>query len=344
MGLFNIRRRLTINTCLPHQLKQLEKYSVFTLVICSSLFCVPCLAYDPAGGLFDLEESHAIYIESSNEGRVIPLLISLPEKKGLLPVILFSHGLGGSRNGYKYVRAHWTGRGYATIFLQHPGSDDSLLKGVSPSQALRQLRGAATRANMNLRADDVTDVLDAMSVWTNHKESPFYGRMDENNVGMAGHSMGAVTSQLMIGQQRWLSSTKKEKRIQAAVLMSPSSPSLQSAGSAFGAVTTPCLLLTGTRDSVPMLSNQTVESRRAVFEALPSGNAYELVFDKARHSAFSDRPRQNEPPHNPKHHTAIQVITTAFWDAYLQNNKQAKKWLKEEAAKILDPNDVWQTK
>ena len=62
------------------------------------------------------------------------------------------------------------------------------------------------------------------------------------------------------------------------------------------------------------------------------------------HSAFSDRPRKNEPPQNPKHHIAIQVITTAFWDAYLQNNKQAKKWLKEEAAKILDPNDVWQTK
>ena len=198
-------------------------------MFCSSLFGVPCLAYDPAGTLFDLEESHAIYIESSNEGRVIPLLISLPEKKGLLPVILFSHGLGGSRNGYKYVRAHWTGRGYATIFLQHPGSDESLLKGVSPSQALRQLRGAATRANMNLRVDDVTDVLDAISVWTNDKESPFYGKMDENNAGMAGHSMGAVTSQVMIGQQRWLSSTKKEKRIQAAVLMSPSSPSLQSA-------------------------------------------------------------------------------------------------------------------
>ena len=109
-------------------------------------------------------------------------------------------------------------------------------------------------------------------------------------------------------------------------------------------MTTPCLLLTGTRDSVPILSNQTVESRRAVFEALPSGHAYELVLDNAMHSTFSEGPRKNEPPHNPKHHIVIQVITTAFWDAYLQNNKQAKKWLKEETTKILDPNDVWQTK
>ena len=317
---------------------------MFALTICSSFCCIPCLAYDPVGSLFELEESHAIDIESSNEGRAIPLLISLPEKKGLLPVILFSHGLGGSRNGYKYVRAHWTGRGYATIFIQHPGSDESLLQGVSPSQALRQLRGAATRANMNLRVADVTDVLDAMSIWTSDKESPFYGRIDTNNVGMAGHSMGAITSQIMIGQRRWLNSTSKDKRIRAAVLMSPSSPSLQSAGSAFGTVTTPCLLLTGTRDSIPFLSNQSVESRRAVFRALPSGNALELVLDNAMHSAFSDRPRKNEPPQNPKHHTAIQVITTAFWDAYLQNNKQAKRWLTEETNKFLDPNDVWQTK
>ena len=127
---------------------------------------------------------------------------------------------------------------------------------------------------MNLRVDDVTDVLDAMVAWASDKESPFNGRIETKNVGMAGHSMGAITLQLMIGQQRLLSSTKEDKRIRAAILMSPSSPSLQSAGSAFGAVTTPCLLLTGTRDSLPLFRNQSIDSRRALFSALPSGNTY----------------------------------------------------------------------
>ena len=90
-------------------------------------------------------------------------------------MILFSHGLGGSPSGYKYVRTYWTGRGYATIFLQHPGSDETLLQGVSPSQAIRQLRDAATLKNMNLRVDDVTDVLNAMSVWSSDKRSPSCG-------------------------------------------------------------------------------------------------------------------------------------------------------------------------
>ena len=114
---------LTIPTFIFHPLNQLGKYSAFALIMTSSFCCAPCFGYDPVGALFNLEESHFIEIQSSHEGRDIPLLISLPRKNGLLPVILFSHGLGGSRNGYKYVRTNWTRRGYATIFLQHPGSD-----------------------------------------------------------------------------------------------------------------------------------------------------------------------------------------------------------------------------
>lgn len=88
-------------------------------------------------------------------------------------MILFSHGLGGSRHGYNYVRTCWTARGYATIFLQHPGSDESLHQGVSRSQAVRQLRGAATRKNMNLRVDDVSDVIDAIDAWSGEKKAVF---------------------------------------------------------------------------------------------------------------------------------------------------------------------------
>jgi len=226
------------------QLSTCGKYSKFGLIFYCCFCCGPCLAYDPVGALFDEEESLSIDIRSSHAGRVIPLRITFPQKKGTLPVILFSHGLGVSRNGYKYVRTYWTGRWYATIFLQHPGSDESLLQGVSSRQAVRNLRDAANRKNMNLRVDDVMDVLDAMSVWASDEKSTFYGRLDRNRVGTAGHSMGAKTAQIMIGQGRWLSSTRKEKRIRADVLMSPSSLSLQSARLAFGLVTTPCLLLT----------------------------------------------------------------------------------------------------
>lgn len=147
--------------------------------------------------------------------------------------------------------------------------------------------------------------------------------------------MGAKTSQLMIGQRRLLSTTKNYKRIRAAVLMSPSCPSLLSARSVFGSVITPCLLLTGTRDNLPSLSNQSIDSRRTIFAALPSGNAYELVLFNATQSAFSDRLLRNDPPPNPKHHRAIQAITTAFWDAYLQGNEEAQKWRNEGRSRTI---------
>ena len=335
----------TLDISILYQLNERGKYNACALIIFCSFCCASCLGYEPGGKLFDLETTHTIDIKSSHSGRVIPLLVSLPKKKGLLPVVLFSHGLGGSRNGYKYLRTCWTGRGYATIFLQHPGSDESLLQGVSPSQAVRQLRDAATRKNMELRTDDVTDVLDAITGWISDKESPFYRRMDAHNVGLAGHSMGAKTSQLMIGQRRLLSTTKNDKRIRAAVLMSPSCPSLLSAKSVFGSVITPCLLLTGTRDNLPFFSNQSIDSRRTIFPALPSGNAYELVLFNATHSAFSDRSLRNDPPPNPKHHRAIEAITTAFFDAYLQGNEQARIWLRDGVTKdALEPQDTWQTK
>ncbi len=157
--------------------------------------------------------------------------------------------------------------------------------------------------------------------------------------------MSALTPQLMIGLPRLLSTTKNDKRIRAAVLMSPSIPSFQSAESAFGSVTTPCLLSTGTRDNLPFFSNQLIESRRAIFPALPSGNANELVLNNATHSAFSNRSlRKNHPP-NSKHHRAIEAITTAFWDAYLQGNEDAQKWLREGGTKdALELQDTRQTK
>ncbi len=92
-----------------YRLNERCKYNAFALIVFCSFCCATCLGYEPVGKLFDLETTHSIDVKSSHSGRVIPLLVSLLEKKGLLPVVLFSHGLGGSRNGYKYLRTCWVG-------------------------------------------------------------------------------------------------------------------------------------------------------------------------------------------------------------------------------------------
>ena len=73
---------LVLRISIFHQLNERGKSIVLTPIICCGFRCGQCLGYEPAGTLFDLEKTYAIDIQSSHAGRVIPLLVSLPKKKG----------------------------------------------------------------------------------------------------------------------------------------------------------------------------------------------------------------------------------------------------------------------
>ena len=65
--------------------------------------------------------------QDSARDRSVPVKIYYPEKgTGPFPVVLFSHGLGGSRNGYSYLGEHWASHGYVSVHLQHVGSDGAV--------------------------------------------------------------------------------------------------------------------------------------------------------------------------------------------------------------------------
>jgi hypothetical protein len=100
-----------------------------------------------------------------------------------------------------------------------------------------------------------------------------------------------------------------------------------------------------THDKAP-IGNADVQSRLAVFPALPRGGKYEVVLDRAEHSAFSDRSFPGDvEPRNPNHHRAILALTTAFWDAYLRRDAEAKTWLDGDGpGHLLEAADRWQTK
>ena len=95
---------------------------------------------------------------SARDGsREIPLRLYLPPKLvGPTPIVLFSHGLGGSREGNAYCGRHWASRGYVAVFLQHPGSDASIWQDVPREQRLEAMRGAANASNFVKRASDVS--------------------------------------------------------------------------------------------------------------------------------------------------------------------------------------------
>lgn len=327
-----------------------RSYASPGLIVVGCLLCPsPAKAgdYDPLV-VPDLFKAETIDLSADDKprDRKIPLRVYLPASRDPSPAVLFSHGLGGSREGCSYLGRHWAARGYVAVFLQHPGSDDSVWKGVPLRDRLAAMKKAASLANFMLRVQDVSAVVDQLTKWNADPGAELSGRLDLKRLGMSGHSFGAQTTQAVSGQSAALGGQRfTDPRIKAAVAFSPSSPRRGDPKKAFGRVKIPWLLMTGTKDTAP-IGGQTIESRLAVFPALPEGDKYELVLHDAEHSAFSERALPGDAePRNPNHHRAILALSTAFWDAYLRGDGAAKTWLKGSGPRsVLRPKDRWQKK
>ncbi|MFN0059035.1 MAG: alpha/beta hydrolase family protein [Planctomycetota bacterium] len=302
--------------------------------------------YDPLQLPVVVTEVVDLEVSDSVRQRGIPLRIYLPAEKTPAPIVLYSHGLGGTREICEFLGRHWSARGYLAVFLQHPGSDDSVWKDVPPAQRMAAMQKAASMDNLVLRAQDVTAVLDQLGRWQLEVGHALAGRLDLTRIGMSGHSFGAKTTQAVSGQSMPIGGGRfTDKRIQAAIAFSPSSPQLGDPARAFASVRIPWLLMTGTND-VSIIGNTDVESRRAVFKNLPAGDKFELVLDKTEHSAFTERPLPGDiEKRNPNHHRVILALTTAFWDTYLLKDSAARSWIQSDAPRVLmEPADVWQRK
>lgn len=281
-------------------------------------------------------------VHDGTRQRDLPVRVYLPKSTGPAPVVLFSHGLGGSSRGYSYLGTQWAGRGYAVVSIQHPGSDESVWRGSSnPAAAMRQ---AASGKNFFLRVQDIPAVIDQLTDWNREAGHPLNNRLDLGKIGMAGHSFGALTTQGVSGESLgWAGPKFTDPRIRAALCLSPGAPRFGKPSKAFGSVKIPWMLMTGTND-VSLIGGQTLASRLAVFPALPAGEKYELVLNGAEHSAFTDAPVPRSAS-NPNHHKAIEALSTAFWDAYLKGDKAAKAWLDGEGAgSVLTAADAFQKK
>jgi predicted dienelactone hydrolase len=283
-------------------------------------------------------------VHDAARDRDIPLRVYLPTNTTPVPVILFSHGLGGNREGSQFLGQHWAARGYVAVFLQHPGSDDSVWKDKLVENRMKAMNEAASPDNFLLRVHDVPAVLSQLEIWNAATNHPLAGRMNLKKIGMSGHSFGAVTTEAVSGESFPMTGRQfTDPRITAAIAFSPSSPKRGSAAQAFGEVKIPWLLMTGTKDVAP-IGNADVKSRLAVYPNLDGAPKYEVVLFTAEHSAFTDHalPGDREP-RNPNHHRVILALSTAFWDAYLHGDADALAWLTGSGPRsVMEADDHWQ--
>ncbi|HOW71610.1 MAG TPA: hypothetical protein PKY77_13490 [Phycisphaerae bacterium] len=267
----------------------------------------------------------------SQRRRAIPVKLYFPAQgQGPYPVIVFSHGLGGSRDGYEYLGRHWAGQGYVSVHLQHEGSDREVWS--RSGEGMRALRAAAANPlNAIDRPRDVRFAIDQL-VRLNREDPALKGRLDLDRIGVAGHSFGAHTALMVAGQAMvgplGRETTFADPRVKAAIAMSAPVPARRDRlDRVYAGVTIACLHMTGTRDDSP-IGETAAADRRIPFDHIRGGDQYLVTFAGADHMVFSGRRLAvGANAQDARFQELILQGSTAFWNVYLKGDRRAKAWL-----------------
>ncbi len=295
-----------------------------------------------SAGSLDRENTRTISIldfqlkDADRKKRVVPVRVYHDGSKEKYPVILFSHGLGGSCKNNPYLGNFWAKNGYVAVFMQHRGSDIDVIMNAPLGQRFRALKSAASAKSANDRVGDVSFVIDQLEAWSKDESHALFGRLDLDHIGLAGHSFGAVTTLTMAGRKfPFGRGAVDEPRIDAFLPMSPQPGKGIEPSKAFGHLVRPVFCMTGSKDGSPIDKSMTPEMRQRVYKALPSGDKYQLVLDGAEHHAFGDAKARRTRQRDPDHHGIIQALSLKFWDAYLKDDAEAKAFIQSKSAESV---------
>jgi predicted dienelactone hydrolase len=132
------------------------------------------------------------------------------------PLVLLSHGRGGCGTSSAYLAEHLAARGY---IVAAPDHEDAFLCSIEESEAV-SWKPDSEDAFIVTHAHRVTDLraaLDEMFRLNRDASSTFYRGLDEGRIGVAGHSLGGWTSEVISGAIQGY----RDERIAAALLLAP---------------------------------------------------------------------------------------------------------------------------
>lgn len=264
--------------------------------------------------------------------RTVPVRIFLPDgakQPGPYPVVLLSHGLGGSREGFGYLGEDWSAHGYVVVVMQHVGSDISIHLNREKSRETPQQRmlNAVSAEKARDRYDDARFVLDELERRNASKDPKerLAGKIDLERIGFGGHSFGSQTTLAVVGRFPY----KAEPRIKAAVAMSPNRTKTGDQAHIHAPIKAPVMHLIGTKDGSPLERDFNPSDRRIPFDSMAAPERYLVNFEGGTHMLFSGHRRPFGLTNLEKRYQPlIAEMTRKFWDAYLKGDAEAKQWLK----------------
>ncbi len=243
---------------------------------------------------------------------------TFPEGTDKLAVIVFSHGLYGSKSTYAPLAEFYASHGYAVIQVSHP---DSLEFGYRNQQRAIADAWRERPRQITLLISSFEAIGKAVPALKN--------RLDIKRVGVGGHSFGAHTSQAIGGLDiaRGLLVTR-DKRVKAVVCISPQGDKPGMPKSAWKSFKTPAMFLTGSKDESPIQKGKSGLWRRGAYDNSPAGGKYLIWIDGVEHSFGGITGiRRRRIKANADHVRIVKKTTLAFLDAYVRDDKKAKAYL-----------------
>jgi predicted dienelactone hydrolase len=278
-----------------------------------------------------------IVVHDPARNKDLHLRIFYPVTQGKYPVIVFSHGAGGSQNCCESLTRHWATYGYVTL---QPTHDDSIVqRRKSGDEALRfpeAVREALKNpALWESRPQDISFLLNALPD-LQKRVGGLSDKLDLDRIGVAGHSMGSYTAEAVAGAIVDLpgrpATSFSDPRAKAILCLSPQGPSqFGLTARSFDKITLPFMGITGSLDSLGPVASPAWH--KIPFERCQPDDKYELFIAGANHMSFITA--ETLLPARSSQAAAILGYTNsaslAFWDAYLKEDPAAKQFLQSDA-------------
>lgn len=311
-----------------------------------------------SGAKYVVKTLNNVSLTDPSRGRTFLLRAYYPEAPGNYPTIIFSHGFGADMSAFDQTSRDWAARGYVIVHPTHadsfryldpaapPGGKEALLQLVLGRKGpLRRLRSgqngdarlAALLENpfyLSSRLADiafVVSLLDAGSGIDNN----LHARVRRGGYGMAGHSLGAYTSEVIAGArlatpERNPSPSLMAKFSAVMAISSQGSGSMDLTPDSFGAITRPFFAITGTQDWG--LNGDTPEWRLEPYYKCAPGNKFAAVVQDFNHLSFDSDGEGS---------AALRSMQLEFWDAWLGRKWQAGNQLLATAKSSTPADTVW---
>lgn len=301
---------------------------------------------DPsAPGPFEVTRLEFPELSDAGRERLVPIKVHLPAGEGPFPIVIVSHGAGGTWDANFAQSQHLATHGFAVLALEHVGSNREVF--TRTIRLLKNMREMTRDANEVLgRPKDVSFALDQAERW-NESHAELRGKLDLERVGMLGHSYGSYTTLAVCGMRPaldWLEPSVapgkglgpklRDARVRCGVALSPQGPGEPFfIEASFADLATPLLAITGTKDK--MQKDQPPENRKRAVQLWPAGDRTLIWLHGAEHSAFSDptgsarrglpsRSRTDAQP-------LVRAATLRFFDLQLKGETAAREALTVEA-------------